>query len=146
MLKIFQTVRLLSRNPNIQPLLYQENILNFFESIVEKIMNNSKLSYGNQSEILDNLLIEIISIIKRYFMSIYYSNNKPINSQDNKIENFNNYNNSKQSTDKDNIQDKFLEKIINETNLFDQMIFLLNKENITILRLLHYILLSVIKK
>lgn len=126
MLKIFQTIRLLSRNQNIYSLLYQENILIFFESLIEKLMNN-KSSQNNSGEIIDNLLIEIISIIKRYF------SNMSLKSEEKKEE----------IKSKDN---EFIEKIINETKLLDQMIFMLNKDNTTIIRLLHFILISVIKK
>jgi len=127
MLKIFQTIRLLSRHPNIHSLLFQEGIINFIEFTIEKLMNNYKFNQNSNSEILDNLLIEIISIIKRYFTNISF------NPEDEKeLAKSANYD--------------FVEKIINETKLFDQMIFLLNKENLTILKLLHFIFLSVIRK
>ena len=122
MLKILQTIRLLSRNTKIQNLLYQDNILNYFESIIEKLMKNK--SINQNSEMLENLLIEIISIIKRYFLPFGEKEKEEI--QSNQIE--------------------FVEKIINESKIFDQMIFLLNKENLNILKLLHFILISVIKK
>jgi hypothetical protein len=127
MLKIFQTIRLLSRNPKIHLLLYEERILIYFESIFEKLMNTNKSSQNNNAEIFDNLLIEIISIIKRYFTNI---NLKP----------------EEQKEEIKSLDNVFVQKIINDTKLLDQMIFLLNKENTTILRLLHFILISAIKK
>jgi hypothetical protein len=111
-------------------MLYQDHILTFFESTIEKLMNNDKSSQKNNSEIFDNILIEIISIIKRYF-SHTHSNSKQ--------------NNGEEKDQNKLIQNEFIEKIINETKLFDQMIFLLNRENLTILKLLHYISISVIK-
>ena len=89
--------------------------------------NNNKSYLNSNAEVLDNLLIESISILKRYFPNI------SLKTEEEKEEN-------------KTIQSEFIEKIINETKLLDQMIFLLNKENLTILRLVHFILISVIRK
>jgi hypothetical protein len=68
---------------------------------------------------IDNITIEVISIIKRYFTI--------------------NHNN-------DDIQtNNFFEKLLS-SNLIDHLIFLLGKDNLIILKLLHILLISVSEK
>lgn len=64
-LKILQTIRLLSRNKIIQVILHNDEIILTFEQILEKLI--LKKHPLPPAEIIDNILIEIISIIKRYF-------------------------------------------------------------------------------
>jgi hypothetical protein len=85
---------------------------------------NKENTYSNMNtEIFDNLFIEIVSIIKRYFSNLHIKNE-----------------------DMQFFYNEFADKIINETNILDQLIFLLNRENLTILKLLHFIFISVIRK
>lgn len=75
-------------------------------------MLNSYLE--GQNEIIENICIEIISILKRFF-----------NGLNNNSENFN--------------------KIAN-SNIIDHLCFLLQKDNLSILKLLHFILIPVIRE
>jgi hypothetical protein len=104
----------LSRNKNLQNELLSENTLNFFENILEKLAktkHNEKLI-----EMIENILIEIISIIKR-FLSLSMIKDQP----------------------------KFAEKII-KSNLIENLIFLLQEDNLIILKSLHILLLSLMEK
>jgi serine/threonine protein kinase len=129
LLKILQSIRVMSRNKNIQLLLYSENIIKLFEKILEKLSNkinkeeegvvntNSHLRSGKINEIYDNIIIEILSIIKRFFIS-----------------------NSEDTSKK--YDPSFLSLMLS-TSLIDQIIYLLNTDNLTILKLIHFILIPI---
>jgi len=129
LLKILQSIRLLTRNNSIREKLSNEKVINTFEQILEHLIGVKSLNVS-QNEIIDDCYIEIISIIKRYFYT-----NIDILSRDNC-----NSNSNRQ------IKNEIIEKIINNTKIFDHFIFLLNRDNIIVIKLLHILLISIIEE
>lgn len=114
LLKVLQAIRLLSRNKKVQKELLKQTTVSYFEEIIDKLTKtkiNDKLS-----EMLDNIFIEVISIIKRFLNSEVQKENPDF---------FN---------------------MILQGSLIDHLIFLMGKDNMIILKLLHMLLLSLLDK
>jgi hypothetical protein len=86
-------------------MLFKDNIISLFEGILENLIKSNF-----SSEIIDNIIIEIISILKRPFGD-----------------------------------EGMFEKILN-SSIIDSMIFLLKKENIIILKLIHMMLITLLNR
>ena len=114
-----QSIRLLTRNNSIKNKLYSEKIVKTFEETLKHLIQ-VKTANISENDIIDNCFIEIVSIVKRYFPY------KAETSTNDKME--------------------VIESIINSTNIFDHLIFLLNYDNITVLKLLHSLLISVLEE
>jgi hypothetical protein len=112
-LKLFQTVRLLTRNKYIHELLFDLNLVNVIDLFLENIVNKQIIA---NTEMIDNIIIEVISILKRLLNGEL---------KDDKLE--------------------IYEKIINST-ILDHLIFFLHKDNIIIIKLLHITLISLLKR
>jgi hypothetical protein len=99
----------------IQKELYNDNCLSSFEVILDKIIKlkpNDKLV-----EIVDSIIIEVISCIRRYFTG---------------------------QNDENKTHKEFFDKIV-RSSLIDHLIYLLGKDNLIISKLLHMLLLSIIE-
>jgi hypothetical protein len=127
LLKILQCIRLLTRNNLIREKISKEKVISTFEQILEQLIG-FKSEKPSQNEVIDNCFIEIISIIKRYFYS-----NLDILSRDN-------------SNSSHQINNEIIDKIINKTKIIDHFIFLLNRDNMIVLKILHFLLISVIEE
>lgn len=110
--KAFQATRLLTRNRVIQTLMYKEKHIKIYETIVDKLLKIKPFS-----KIIELILIEVLTIIKRYFYPEFDITDEQKN--------------------------KYLSLIINST-LIDKMISLISTENQTIMKLLKYLFKTIL--
>lgn len=124
-LPLIQVMRLLSRDKSIQCILRTGNdsltkieilLLNLIESDIYKESIKQKIGNFNFESLLENIVIEILSILKRFIH---------INPKD--VEEL-----------------SFLNRIIEETEIFDKILYFLNSGSQIVLTLLHIIICSLL--